>query len=354
MSESPAAPRLLDLHPRDWPAWFQERGAPAFQGRNAARWVFQRGATSWEEMTDLPAALRSQLEEEQPLITAVCEARSEAEDGAVKLLLRLPDGASVEAVGMPGTMGRTLCLSSQVGCAVRCAFCASGMEGVERNLSRAEILEQALYLRREQGDFHRIVMMGMGEPGHNLDAVLAALDSLIDPEGMDFAARRVTLSTVGPKGALEQIARWGKSINLALSVHAPEDTLRHELVPGVRKRALNDTLDEADRLFAATGREYTVEYVLLAGVNDRNEHAGALADQLRGRRCHINLIPYNPVPEFGFQRPELPDQEAFAARLRNAGLSVTLRRSLGRQTDAACGQLRRRKRPANPRPRFSA
>ncbi|MCH2102233.1 MAG: 23S rRNA (adenine(2503)-C(2))-methyltransferase RlmN [Planctomycetes bacterium] len=289
MSDSLADPRLLNQHPREWPNWFQKRGAPAFQGRNAARWVFQRGATSWKEMTDLPAALRTQLEEEQPLITAACEARSEAEDGAIKLLLRLPDGASVEAVGMPGTMGRTLCLSSQVGCAVRCTFCASGMEGMERNLSRAEILEQALYLRREQGEFHRIVMMGMGEPGHNLDAVLAALDSLIDPEGMNFAARRVTLSTVGPKGALEQIATWGKSINLALSVHAPNDSLRHELVPGVRKRPLSDTLDEADRLFATTGREYTVEYVLLAGINDQHAHAGALAEQLRNRRCHINL-----------------------------------------------------------------
>ena len=352
MSDIPA-PRLLDLHPRDWPAWFQERGAPAFQGRNAARWVFQRGATQWEDMTDLPASLRTQLGEEQPLVTAACEARSEAGDGAVKLLLRFPDGASVEAVGMPGTMGRTLCLSSQVGCAVRCAFCASGMEGVDRNLSRAEILEQALYLRREQGEFHRIVMMGMGEPGNNLDAVLAALDSLIDPEGMDFAARRVTLSTVGPKGALEQIARWGKSINLALSLHAPDDELRHELVPGVRKRTIQDTLDEADRLFATTGREYTVEYVLLAGVNDRMDQAEALLDRLRGRRCHINLIPYNPVPEFGFQRPDQADQEAFAWRLRESGLSVTLRRSLGRQNDAACGQLRRRT-IQSPRPRFSA
>lgn len=352
MSESPAT-RLLDLHPRDWPAWFQERGAPAFQGRNAARWVFQRGATQWEEMTDLPSGLREQLAEEQPLVTAICEARSEAGDGAVKLLLRFPDGASVEAVGMPGTMGRTLCLSSQVGCAVRCAFCASGMEGVERNLSRAEILEQALYLRREQGEFHRIVMMGMGEPGNNLDAVLAALDSLIDPEGMDFAARRVTLSTVGPKGALEQIALWGKSINLALSLHAPDDALRHELVPGVRKRSIQDTLDEADRLFATTGREYTVEYVLLAGVNDSIDQAEALLGRLRGRRCHINLIPYNPVPEFGFQRPDHADQEAFAWRLRESGLSVTLRRSLGRQNDAACGQLRRRT-IQPPRPRFSA
>ena len=340
MSDEAPTPRLLDLHPREWPEWFRSKGAPAFQGKNAARWVFQRGVLSWQEMTDLPAGLRAKLDEEEPLVTAQCDARSEANDGAVKVLLRFPDDLTVEAVGMPGTMGRTLCLSSQVGCAVRCAFCASGMEGVARNLSRAEILEQMLFLRREQGDFQRIVMMGMGEPGHNLDAVLAALDTIIDPEGMDFAARRITLSTVGPKGALQQIAAWGKQVNLALSVHAATDELRHKLVPGVRKRSLAETLAEADALFSATGREYTVEYVLLDGVNDQLEQAGQLARLLRGRRCHVNLIPYNPVPELAFERPQQAAQEAFAERLRAAGLSITLRRSLGRQTDAACGQLR--------------
>jgi len=342
MSETPA-PRLLDLHPREWPAWFEARGAARFQGKNAARWVFQRGAMDWGEMTDLPAGLREQLAKEEPLSTAHCEASSEAGDGAVKVLLRFPDGASAEAVGMPGTMGRTLCLSSQVGCAVRCAFCASGMDGVERNLQPSEILEQMLVLRRQQGDFQRIVMMGMGEPGHNLDAVLAALDALIDPEGMGLAARRVTISTVGPKGTLQRLAEWGKSVSVALSVHAPHDELRHELVPGVRKRSLVETLEEADQVFDATGREYTVEYVLLEGVNDQSEHAQELASVLRGRRCHVNLIPYNPVPEFDFKRPSVDAQEAFADVLRLSNLSVTLRRSLGRETDAACGQLRRRR-----------
>ncbi len=338
---------LLELHPHDWPQRFVALGGKPFHGRIAARWVFRRAARSWQEMTDLPEALRERLEQEQALGAATLEELSRAEDGAVKVLLGLHDGATVEAVGMPGTQGRTICLSTQVGCPVKCQFCASGLDGLQRNLTRGEILEQALWLRREQGEIGRVVIMGMGEAGHNLDEVLPALDVLMDEEGMGLSARRITLSTVGPKGALERIAAWGRSVSLALSVHAAQDELRHELVPGVRKRRLEDTLDEADRLFAANGREYTVEYVLLEGVNDQPQQAEALARRLRGRRCHVNLIPFNPVSELNFRRPALGVQEEFRKRLREAGLSVTLRRSLGRETDAACGQLRRRSMPSS-------
>lgn len=337
---------LLEIHPRDWPERFVALGGKPFHGRIAARWVYRRGARDWQEMTDLPEGLRQCLEQEQPLGAATLAALSRAEDGAVKVLLGLEDGATVEAVGMPGTQGRTVCLSTQVGCPVKCKFCASGMEGLQRNLTTGEILEQALWLRREQGEIGRIVIMGMGEAGHNLDEVLPALDVLMDEEGMGMSARRITLSTVGPKGALERIARWGRSVSIALSVHAADDELRHELVPGVRKRSLADTLEEADRLFAANGREYTVEYVLLDGVNDQPQQADALARRLRGRRCHVNLIPFNPVAELAYRRPALAVQEEFRNRLREAGLSVTLRRSLGRETDAACGQLRRRSMPS--------
>ncbi|MDA1261121.1 MAG: 23S rRNA (adenine(2503)-C(2))-methyltransferase RlmN [Planctomycetota bacterium] len=345
-----AAPHLLDLHPRSWPEEFVRLGGKAFHGRSAANWIFRRLAPSWEAMSDLPAALRVRLSEEHPFPRSSLRARSEAGDGAVKVLLSLPDGATVEAVTMPGTSGLTACLSTQVGCPVRCAFCASGLEGLERNLSSGEIVEQALWLAREAGAIGRIVIMGMGDAGHNLEATLAAIDALIDEEGMNIAARRVTLSTVGPKGALERIAQWGRQVTLALSVHAPDDALRHELVPGVRKRTLAETLSEADALFSATGREYTVEYVLLEGVNDSPEQARALGGLLRRRRCHVNLIPWNPVDGMGFQRPPRERQEAFAETLRDTGVSVTLRRSLGRETDAACGQLRRRSLPAGPDP----
>lgn len=334
---------LLDLAPGRWPDYFkQQLGVPAFHGRNAARWVFQRGADQWQQMTDMPAALRQRLDQELPLLTSTLEKISHAPDGASKILLRFGDDSLVEAVGMPGTQGRTLCLSTQVGCAVKCAFCASGMEGVARNLTPAEILQQVLWLRREQGDFHRLVIMGMGEPGHNLEAVLAALDALMAKEGSNFAARRITLSTVAPKGTLPRLAEWGRQVSVAISLHAATDELRHELVPGVRKRAITETLAEADRLFFATGREYTIEYVLLRDQNDSPEQARELANLLQDRRCHVNLIPYNPVPELPFARPDDAAMGEFAKVLRGVGLPVTLRASLGGNQDAACGQLRRR------------
>ncbi len=336
------SPHLFDLHPAQWPQWFETLGFPSFQGRNAARWVFQKGAKSWQEMTDLPASLRQQLEIKAPLQQTRLVHQSEAADGACKVLLALADGATVEAVGMPGTDGRTICLSTQVGCPVRCRFCASGMEGLARNLSQGEILEQALWLQRSQGAFQRVVVMGMGEAGFNLPAVLGALDVLLDAEGFGISARRITLSTVGPKGAIPAIGAWGRPIHLAISVHAADDELRHQLIPGVKHRSLVETLDEAEALFEANGREYTVEYVLLAGVNDGPEHAQALASVLYQRRCHVNLIPFNAVPELPYACPAPMVQEEFAKRLRSGGLSVTLRRSLGGASDAACGQLRRR------------
>lgn len=334
--------RLLDLPPGRWPERFVELGGRPFQGASAARWVFRRGILEWSDMTDLPASLRERLAREEPLCRARLVDSVGAADGAHKVLLALPDGAAVEAVGMPGTQGHTLCISTQVGCPVRCPFCASGLEGLERNLSAAEILEQVLFLHHALGSYGRLVVMGMGDAGFNLENTLTALDALLAEEGAGLSARRVTLSTVAPRGALERIAEWGRPVTLALSLHAPDDELRRELVPGTRKRGIAETLDEADRLFAASGREYTVEYVLLAGINDAPEQARRLAERLRGRRCHLNLIPYNAVPALEYQRPALEAQLRFAEITRGAGTSTTLRRSLGGAAEAACGQLRRR------------
>jgi len=335
--------QLLNLPPTEWPAWFKERGVPAFQGRNAARWVFQRGATDWQDMTDLPAGLRDDLALDAPLLSSTAETESGAKDGAVKTLIRYQDGASVEAVHMPGTAGHTICLSTQVGCPVKCQFCASGLDGLERNLTAGEILEQALWLRHRYGSFDRVVIMGMGDAGFNLEPTLQALDTLMAPEGMRMAARRLTLSTVAPAGCLPKFAKWGRQVKLALSLHATTDALRHELIPALAKRSIEETLKEADAVFRATGREYTVEYVLLAGVNDSLSQADELRRLLHGRRCFVNLIPYNPVSGLGFRRPDGSHCQAFADLLEKSGLPVKLRLSLGRSADAACGQLRRRK-----------
>jgi len=300
-------------------------------------------------MTDLPLALRTRLQAEAPLLTARSERVQEARDGARKILLRFPDGAASEGVAMPGTQGTTLCISTQVGCPIRCTFCASGLEGLERNLSCGEILEQILLLQTLAGTPGRLVVMGMGEPGRNLEPTLAALDTLLHPSGAGWSARRVTLSTVAPRGILPRLAGWGPPIQVALSLHAPDDRLRRELIPGIGGRSLAETLKEADHLFARTHRTYTVEYVLLAGVNDDPAQARALGNLLAGRPCHVNLIPYNPVAGLEFRRPPLERQTAFSGILRSHGLSVTLRRSLGGEVDAACGQLRRRAGDSPPR-----
>jgi 23S rRNA (adenine2503-C2)-methyltransferase len=332
---------ILDLHPRDWPQHFVDLGYKKFHGRIAARWVFQRGIYDWQQMTDLPTALREQLLS-TPLLDTELVKSSHADDGAHKVLLKLADDSLVEAVCMPGSKGQTICISTQVGCGIQCGFCASGMDGLKRNLTQSEVLQQAFWLRREFGEFHRIVVMGMGEIGHNLDNVLGALDCLIDEAGANFSGRRITVSTVAPKGAIAAIANFGKTVQLAISLHAATDELRQELVPGIHGRTIEQLLDEAEDYFNITGREFTIEYVLLSGVNDSLEQAQQLADLLRNSRCHVNLIPYNHIDELDFHYPDGKTCAAFAQRLKDNSFSVTLRHSMGKDQDAACGQLRRR------------
>lgn len=335
-------PSLLLTHPSEWPEKFSSIGCPSFYGKSAAQWVFRKGIADWKEMTNIPLELRQELQEHSPLCSGKVVTESKCADGTTKILIKFPDGATTEAVSMPGGKGRTLCLSTQVGCPVRCTFCASGLDGLDRNLTRAEILEQVLFLWKTYGDFQRIVFMGLGDCGFNLEEVLAAVDILLDPEGANIAARRITLSTVGPRGTFSKLARWGRPVNIALSLHAPDDALRRQLVPGVAKRTIQETLAEAKALFEKTGREWTVEYVLLEGVNDSTKQAQELARLLRAERCHINLIPYNPVQELSWSRPSDSVCQQFAQTLKAFGLSVTTRLSRGVSKDAACGQLRRR------------
>ncbi|MBC8369219.1 MAG: 23S rRNA (adenine(2503)-C(2))-methyltransferase RlmN [Planctomycetes bacterium] len=336
-----ATTSLLDLNPRDWPQHFVDQGYKKFHGKIAAKWVFERGIYDWQAMTDLPAAMRDELSS-SPLLDSELVESLLASDGAHKVLLKLTDGSLVEAVCMPGSKGQTICISTQVGCGIRCQFCASGMEGLKRNLTQSEILQQIFWMRREFGDFHRIVVMGMGEVGHNLSAVLGTLDCLIDEAGGNFSGRRITVSTVAPEGAIAAIANFGKTVQLAISLHATTDELRQQLVPGIKDRTIEQLLDEAEGYFNVTGREFTIEYVLLAGVNDSIEQAQQLADLLRNSRCHINLIPYNNVDELDFHYPDGKTCEQFAQRLRDNAFSVTLRMSMGKDKQAACGQLRRR------------
>lgn len=329
-------------------------GQPAYRGRQLLRWIQGRAVTDFEAMTDLPAAWRASLKARIPLEPAdVVRRQADPEDGTVKLLLRLADGELVETVRMRYRYGFSACISTQVGCNVGCRFCASTLGGKRRDLTAAEMAEQALAIQREllpRGErLSRLVLMGMGEPLENYAETVRFLRLAHEPEGLAISYRRMTVSTSGVAPAIERLAEEGLPVTLAVSLHAPNDELRRRLVP-MNNRYPIARLMEAVRLYAArTGRRPTFEYVMIDGVNDAAEHARELAGLLRGLPNHVNLIPLN---ESGRGLASSPAEriEAFRQVLERAGVEVTVRRSLGRRIDAACGQLRRREVEAAARP----
>lgn len=286
---------------------------------------------------ELPPGLAAALAGRVRLLTIQLARSASAPDGAEKLLLRLADGQGIEAVRLPGKVHGSACLSTQVGCAMACAFCASGLLGVRRNLEIHELLEQVALLRR-RGPVARLVLMGAGEPTQNLGAVDAALRVLRDEGGL--GPRHVLLSTVGPVSAVERVTALGLRLTLALSLHALERDLRAALIPTQARVEPRELLAAADAHAAATGRPYQVEYVLLGGLNDSQAQARDLAAALRGRRAHVSLIPWNPVAEQPFSPPAAESAACFLGQLRAAGVSATLRRTVGGAAHAACGQLR--------------
>jgi 23S rRNA (adenine2503-C2)-methyltransferase len=335
----------LDAAPEQIAAWLKAQGQPALRARQVHRWIVQGRAESFEQMTDLPRDLRRALAAEfVPLGTQVaCHTR--ADDGTHKLVLRLQDGEMIECVLIPDRDRRTACISTQAGCGMGCVFCASGLNGVARNLTPGEILEQLVRLRNAlpaDDRLDHIVVMGMGEPLANLDALLAALDQATARDGLGIGARHVTISTVGLPAKVRRLADLGKQYHLAVSLHAPNDSLRTRIVPTNDKTGLDNILAAADYFFERTGRQVTYEYVLLRGINDGPEQARELAGLLRGRRAHVNLIPFNDVEGLPYRRPTQETLTAFVEQLRAAGLSVKVRKRKGSAIDAACGQLRRR------------
>ena len=300
-----------------------ERGEPSFRALQVWKWA-ARGARSYEEMTNLPAALRAALAREVPLSSLSFEDESLASDGTQKALLRTHDGR------------RSLCLSSQSGCPLTCTFCATGRMKFGRNLTASEILDQALHFRRTEAVNHA-VFMGMGEPLLNLDAVLEACERLPD---LGIATSNTAVSTVGWIPGIERLAREGRPVRLALSLHAPEDALRSELMPVNERYPLDEVLAVCRDWHAARRREVFVEYLMLEGVNDRVEQALALAELVREPRnaFKVNLIPYNPT-EAGFEGSSRGAIDAFRSTLESRGVRATVRLTRGRDIDAACGQL---------------
>ncbi len=318
-----------------------EEGGRAFHARSILRWILERGEDAFDRMTDLPRPLARALADRLLPLESRIEERRAAPDGTTKLLLRLRDGERIETVWMPGSRAAsgTVCVSTQVGCAMACRFCASGLAGVVRNLAAHEIVEQILQARRV-GPVGRLVVMGIGEPTLNLEALLSALDTATRADGLGISARRITISTVGSGDRIRALAAAERPYTLAVSLHAPDDVLRRELIPTSGKVTLDELLAASADYFRATGREVTFEYVLLGGVNDRPAQARALARLLEGSRGSVNLIPYNPIPGASFARPSETAARTFRDCLRRSGIPATIRWSKGVEADAACGQLR--------------
>jgi 23S rRNA (adenine2503-C2)-methyltransferase len=339
---------FLDLAADEVKAWLAEQGQPGMRARQIAHWIAVGGAESFDVMSNLPLSLRQRLATEfAPLETRVAR-HLHAADGTHKLLLRLRDGHLIECVLIQEDQRRTACISTQVGCGMGCVFCASGLAGVERNLSRGEILEQLIRLRNlpDRGGtaparLTHVVVMGMGEPLANLDNLLDALQVATARDGLGIGARHITISTVGLPAKIRRLADLGKQYHLAVSLHAPDDTLRSRIVPTNDKTGIQAILEAADYFFATTGRQVTYEYVLLGGLNDSAAHARALTALLRRRRAHVNLIPFNDVPGLPYRRPAQDAVHEFVETLQQGGISVKVRKRKGSEIDAACGQLRR-------------
>lgn len=343
MAESAKPRQLIGLDHSELAEWCRSQGEGAYRVGQILQWVYAKRVSDFESMHNLPQKLREKLNEDFVLFASQIVDHRIAGDRTEKLLLELEDGNTVECVLMRETSRSTVCISTQVGCAMGCVFCASGLLGLTRNLNTGEILEQVLRLDRcldPDEKITNVVVMGIGEPLANLGALLPAIDMLTDSKGLGLGARRITISTVGLPAKIRELAEVGKPFNLAVSLHAPNDQLRNELVPVNDNIGIDAVLAAADDYFAQTGRRLTYEYVLLGKVNDETYHAHQLAGLLKSRNAHVNLIPMNDVDQLPFHEPSQPRTTQFVEILEKAGVRVTVRKRKGADIDAACGQLR--------------
>jgi len=351
----PIALKKLSLAELD--VWIADLGQPAYRGRQIRDWIYRKGVFDFEAMTNLPAELRARLTETATLRSIEeADRRVSQNDGSIKLLYRLDDGQTIEAVRMGMESHATLCISSQVGCAMGCVFCETGRWGFRRNLRQEEILDQVLDLRASLPEDQRynLVFMGMGEPLQNYSTLVSALRVLTAEEGMGISARRITVSTVGLPDRIRKLAGEGMKVGLAVSLICPDDDMRRALVPGHLKQTIKPILEAAEFYANATGRRVTLEYILMAGATDRPRDAERLREITRNRPFKVNIIPYNPgempvemlLPGFKkpeeLRRPTPAEVERFVGRLIPAVPAVTVRWSQGSEVGGACGQLRGR------------
>ncbi|MCP3903662.1 MAG: 23S rRNA (adenine(2503)-C(2))-methyltransferase RlmN [Planctomycetes bacterium] len=354
---------FFDLTPEGLEAFCAEHGMARYVADQVLDWVYRKGAVDPDQMTNISAPNRRVLGERMRFERGVVQAHQVATDGTQKLLIGWPRDAeatslpvlgdgpapSTETVMIPSKQRRTACVSSQVGCPVGCTFCASGIGGLETNLTAGQIIEQVHRLGRLPGvgRVTNVVFMGMGEPLANYAAVTNAIRTMNAPWGLGISARRITVSTVGLPAAIRRLATFELPVTLALSLHAPNDEIRRSLIPWAEYATIDELLGACDEYFAATGREITLEYLLMRDVNDRPEHARKLAELARRLRANINLIRYNEVAGLPYDRPITDAVHAFQAILREKHVSTHIRASRGRDIAAACGQLRHERQEAS-------
>jgi 23S rRNA (adenine2503-C2)-methyltransferase len=351
MNAAPAS-NLFGLSLTELEVLMTRLGEPRFRAKQIYSWLYARRVSSLAAMTNLKGELRSALALHHEVRRIEVADREISTDGTIKWLFRCDDGASIESVYIPETKRRTICISTQAGCPVKCAFCLTGISGYRRNLKPWEILSQVAHVMdaaagaspRDERPWN-VVVMGMGEPLLNYESTMAALRILMDPEAFAITPKKLTLSTVGILPALRKLMREPVRPNLAISLHAPTSKLRAELMPIENRYALKDVIAAADSYPSPRGGRVTYEYVLLKDVNDRDEHARALARLLRGRHGKVNLIPLNPAGPIPFKAPTKAQVARFEAILLDAGIPVSVRKPRGRDVLAACGQLHLKKNP---------
>lgn len=322
-------------------AWFQERGEPAFRAKQVFRWLY-RGVTSFDEMSDLSKSLRQMLSQTCFLtVPKVVRKQTSQLDGTIKYLWELSDGNCIETVFMRYEHGNTVCISCQVGCRMGCAFCASTLGGKVRNLTPSEMIDQVLFTQKDSGQpISNLVLMGIGEPLDNFDTVMKFLALVNHPDGINIGMRHISLSTCGLVEEIDKLAQRGLQLTLSVSLHAPDDETRSRIMPVNRSFGVEALMAACRRYFQTTGRRISYEYAMIDGVNDSDWQADLLASLLKGTPGHVNLIPLNNVEESPL-KPSLR-VAAFQKRLEHHGVTVTVRRRLGGDIDASCGQLRRK------------
>lgn len=334
---------LHDISHGELLAALEELGQPKFRAKQIEEWLWEKGATSFDEMSNLPKTLRATLAERFSLGGMEQLARQESEDGSRKYLLKLADGAAIECVGMPTGARLAVCASTQAGCGMGCAFCATGAAGLTRSLTASEIYGQVMHVRDDFGSrVTSVVLMGQGEPFANYDATLGALRRLNSPDGLGIGARHLTVSTCGIIPQILRFAKEPEQFTLAVSLHSAVQRTRNLLMPGVKRWSLLNLYEAMGTYVDLTGRRPTYEYALIRGINDTDEELASLVDFCRGTLAHVNIIQLNEVPGSKFQPSSEARAGEFVRRLGQVGVEATVRVSRGADIDAACGQLRQR------------